>query len=673
MASKGKCYYCNNIYTKSGMTRHLNSCAAKREIIGKSLTGDLSLDQGYFALKIQDDDREDYWMQILIRADATLKTLDDFLRGIWMECCGHTSCFDIGWYTFESGIADEASQEMDEFDRIFGMDIRLSRLFSPDSEAAYTYDYKTSSRLSLKVMEYVEAATGLGVVEIMARNLPPVDGAPNSPRAGICAYAGDDRFDWKAMKFEDYSESKEFEEFDINELMEEEAWGEMEAEIRSYDFGNEQRLTSPVGLDTRNYSDDFDDDNDYYDYMMSQAAKRYELMAKNNYEPIAPCSLKTALQRLKKDDLKEICRAFAIPKLSQHSKVKLIVALELVLPDLMLQRLKYMTSAQLMVCKRLADGGGCLGYDEVFDQAPEATAYIDSVLSMLIFVGGQKTEGMDRLVCVMPDEILEKMKSVDLNAYTENAERNDLWVALAKGLLYYYGAATPYTINGEIQRLTGREIDQTEFMTVMEVDHLYEQGFMWFGTILVYDFVEETAELLDEVRKRPQLEYKTLTTDELIQASKEDFYPVTQAIENLKWLFERDYEMEPEELDDIILEILDQMDEGVGLGEIIAMLSQYYQFDNMSALNEFMSSLTEVYNHHRQWALKGHSPSEISRQLEKQELTPYPTASNWANQAVPNHLDGPGDLISFQTGKKIGRNDPCPCGSGRKYKHCCGK
>ena len=23
--------------------------------------------------------------------------------------------------------------------------------------------------------------------------------------------------------------------------------------------------------------------------------------------------------------------------------------------------------------------------------------------------------------------------------------------------------------------------------------------------------------------------------------------------------------------------------------------------------------------------------------------------------------------------KKIGRNDPCPCGSGKKYKRCCGK
>lgn len=24
-------------------------------------------------------------------------------------------------------------------------------------------------------------------------------------------------------------------------------------------------------------------------------------------------------------------------------------------------------------------------------------------------------------------------------------------------------------------------------------------------------------------------------------------------------------------------------------------------------------------------------------------------------------------------GKKVGRNEPCPCGSGRKYKFCCGK
>jgi preprotein translocase subunit SecA len=25
-----------------------------------------------------------------------------------------------------------------------------------------------------------------------------------------------------------------------------------------------------------------------------------------------------------------------------------------------------------------------------------------------------------------------------------------------------------------------------------------------------------------------------------------------------------------------------------------------------------------------------------------------------------------------RVGKKVGRNDPCPCGSGKKYKKCCG-
>jgi len=24
-------------------------------------------------------------------------------------------------------------------------------------------------------------------------------------------------------------------------------------------------------------------------------------------------------------------------------------------------------------------------------------------------------------------------------------------------------------------------------------------------------------------------------------------------------------------------------------------------------------------------------------------------------------------------GAQVGRNDPCPCGSGKKYKQCCGK
>ena len=31
------------------------------------------------------------------------------------------------------------------------------------------------------------------------------------------------------------------------------------------------------------------------------------------------------------------------------------------------------------------------------------------------------------------------------------------------------------------------------------------------------------------------------------------------------------------------------------------------------------------------------------------------------------------ESTTIRKGKKVGRNDPCPCGSGKKYKKCCGR
>jgi uncharacterized protein len=45
----------------------------------------------------------------------------------------------------------------------------------------------------------------------------------------------------------------------------------------------------------------------------------------------------------------------------------------------------------------------------------------------------------------------------------------------------------------------------------------------------------------------------------------------------------------------------------------------------------------------------------------RQSGQPVPTSTNFATQPNP-----------FASFGKTGRNDPCPCGSGRKYKRCCG-
>jgi uncharacterized protein len=47
------------------------------------------------------------------------------------------------------------------------------------------------------------------------------------------------------------------------------------------------------------------------------------------------------------------------------------------------------------------------------------------------------------------------------------------------------------------------------------------------------------------------------------------------------------------------------------------------------------------------------------------------TLNGWR---LANHhpTQGAGARSSSDSAKKVGRNDPCPCGSGKKYKRCCG-
>ncbi len=57
-------------------------------------------------------------------------------------------------------------------------------------------------------------------------------------------------------------------------------------------------------------------------------------------------------------------------------------------------------------------------------------------------------------------------------------------------------------------------------------------------------------------------------------------------------------------------------------------------------------------------------------QLKKNQ--PLPKREQVAKPEEPNAGTPGGDLSAPRTVHKVGRNDPCPCGSGKKYKKCCG-
>ena len=88
-------------------------------------------------------------------------------------------------------------------------------------------------------------------------------------------------------------------------------------------------------------------------------------------------------------------------------------------------------------------------------------------------------------------------------------------------------------------------------------------------------------------------------------------------------------------------------------------------FESEEQVNEVMQLVMDLANHTRLWENNGHTPQEIFEKYEKPYLSPLPKE--------PFEFKGSQEakVYSFETRKKIGRNDPCPCGSGEKYKKCC--
>ncbi len=71
--------------------------------------------------------------------------------------------------------------------------------------------------------------------------------------------------------------------------------------------------------------------------------------------------------------------------------------------------------------------------------------------------------------------------------------------------------------------------------------------------------------------------------------------------------------------------------------------------------------------------IKADSVGTLFHLQVKPHHEPPPEARPGQQPLVFSHGDGSGAQPKERQKKKVGRNDPCPCGSGKKFKKCCGK
>lgn len=91
--SLGTCALCQDMVNDITAGGHLIECIAQQNLPPPSATDPSGFDQSLH-LSVHDGSGL-YWMELAVRADTTLRQLDEFLRGMWLECCGHLSEFTI--------------------------------------------------------------------------------------------------------------------------------------------------------------------------------------------------------------------------------------------------------------------------------------------------------------------------------------------------------------------------------------------------------------------------------------------------------------------------------------------------------------------------------------------------------------------------------------------------
>lgn len=218
------------------MARHLKACSARRRAVERQVgasTKKGSRAKKHRAFHIATSDRfsSAYWIHLEAHTQATLWTLDSFLRDLWLECCGHLSAFTLDGVRYEDAFEYLEPDEWDFLGReCEDMNIPLNEILSPGLRFDYEYDFGSTTWLKVRVIEEREGASPRSPIQLIARNEPLLfeclscgksasqvcsccqwsgeawygeECAPehegmdhcflpivNSPRIGVCGYAG---------------------------------------------------------------------------------------------------------------------------------------------------------------------------------------------------------------------------------------------------------------------------------------------------------------------------------------------------------------------------------------------------------------------------------------------------------------------------------------------------
>jgi hypothetical protein len=187
-------------------------------------------------------------------------------------------------------------------------------------------------------------------------------------------------------------------------------------------------------------------------------------------------------------------------------------------------------------------------------------------------------------------------------------------------------------------------------MKMRQTDFWYEKGY------IISSLIESENQYRDLMKNASRFPYFLPTKSDMSFYSDINKSLSSPYFKKLEEFIKSKNLIEESEIEGFVYDIFGACKLDLPLDIIMTILKDSgLEFNDEEDANEFMRLLRIASNNTRKWVLHGHMPAELAKNPAK-----IPVDRPQAEKPIQKPI------------KKIGRNDPCYCGSGKKYKHCCG-
>jgi len=377
------------------------------------------------------------------------------------------------------------------------------------------------------------------------------------------------------------------------------------------------------------------------EYLEKLRVKSFYKMFESLNKQVTLCE---TLNTYTKNDLDMVRKDLSISGISSLNKQKLAEALDTNIKILLPEILKKFTDSEYKLLENMLKQNGIVKYkDEFFDRF--------SYLRRFGIIGCFK-DSNDNYHIFIPEDILLSLNSLINNIIiVSEIKQNEKVTKLLKGYLFYYGAIPFQKVYDMISKYIKNPLDMTAIFNIIYESSTKDNEIYFKENYWCSKQVRDLEELITHQNMKSNLDFISLTEKQILDASESNFVEWNEYDSNLIDFLRNNFTISKKQVLEYIEGMKLKFKIGCEFNAVVEQFSSTFEVEDLEHLKQSVELIIAVYNNSIQWVLKGYSPSLI--RTGKNHLQPIQINTTQSSNA------------------QIGRNAPCPCGSGKKYKNCC--